>query len=89
MSRSKLTNDIKKLIIATLKIPAVKPDQISDDLVLFENDLLDLDSLDALELVMAIQQQFSVIISDQNHAFNILRTVDSIADFIEDQQKET
>ncbi|MEN8190013.1 MAG: acyl carrier protein [Thermodesulfobacteriota bacterium] len=86
MSRAKLCEDIKNNIITTLKIPDVDPAQIDDDLVLFENDLLNLDSLDALELVMAIQQQFSVVISDQNHAFNILKSVNTIADFIEEQR---
>jgi acyl carrier protein len=51
--------------------------------MIFESKLLNLDSLDGLELVIAIQKEFGVTISDQNHALTILQTVNSIAEFIE------
>jgi acyl carrier protein len=88
MSAQELRLQIKKMIIDTLKIPEVQPEQIDDDTMIFESKLLNLDSLDGLELVMGIQKEFGVSINDQSHALTILQTVNSIADFIESQQNQ-
>ncbi len=87
MTAQELRLQIKKLLIDTLKIADVEAEQIKDDEMLFESEMLGLDSLDGLELVMAIQKQFNVAINDQHHAVNILKTINSIAEFIEDQKQ--
>jgi acyl carrier protein len=88
MSAQELRLQIKKMIIETLKIVDVQPEQIDDNDMIFESKLLNLDSLDGLELVIGIQKQFGVTISDQNHALTILQTVNSMADFIESHQNQ-
>jgi len=87
MTEENLRYNIKKMIIDTLKIPEVTPDEIEDDEMIFESEKLGLDSLDGLELVMGIQKEFSVMINDQNHAHIILQTVNSIAEFVESQKE--
>ncbi len=89
MADAQLCQQIKKMIVETLKLTDVQPNQIDDDEMLFESELLGLDSLDGLELVMAIQKKFDVAITDQHHAVTILQTVNSIAEFIVSQQSET
>jgi acyl carrier protein len=75
--------DIKKMIIDTLNIQDITPQDIEDDLPLFGGDnTLGLDSIDAIELVMAVQRDFKVRIDDQNLAREVLKDVNSIADFI-------
>lgn len=86
MSATELRFQIKQMIIDTLHIKDVNPEQIDDNEMIFESETLDLDSLDGLELVMAIQKQFDVTISNQNHSIVILQTVNSIAEFIESQR---
>jgi len=88
MSAQELRLQIKKMIIETLKIVDVQPEQIDDNDMIFESKLLNLDSLDGLELVIGIQKQFGVTISDQNHALTILQTVNSMADFIKSHQNQ-
>lgn len=83
MSAQELRLQIKKMIIETLKIAEVKPEQIDDNDMIFESKLLNLDSLDGLELVVGIQKEFGVSIDNQSHALTILQTVNSIAEFIE------
>lgn len=80
---TELKEDIKKLIIETLNIPDITTEDIEDDLPLFggENSL-GLDSIDAIELVMAVQRQFNVRIDDQNLAREVLQDVNTIADFV-------
>jgi len=87
MTADELRLQVKKMIIETLKIGGVTPDEIGDDEMIFENEALGLDSLDGLELVMAIQKEFSVTINDQSHAHTILQTVNSIAEFVESQRE--
>jgi len=78
-----LKTEIKELIISTLNITNVTPDQVQDDVPLFSpENALDLDSIDGIELVMAIQEKFEVRIADQNVARNVLESIDSIAEFV-------
>ena len=86
MSDQELRLQIKIMIIETLKIAEVQPEQIDDNEMIFESKLLNLDSLDGLELVIGIQKKFGVSINDQSHALTILQTVNSMAEFIESQQ---
>lgn len=89
MAADELRLDIKKMILEVLKIEGVQPEQVADDSSIFEDPLLDLDSLDALELVMGLQKRYKVAINDQNLARAILHSVNTIAEFIEKEQGET
>jgi acyl carrier protein len=73
----------KKLILETLNIEDVQPEEIVDDVSLLSGEnTITIDSIDVLEVVVAIQKKFSVKIRDQNHARLIVNTVDTIAEFI-------
>ncbi|HPT04726.1 MAG TPA: phosphopantetheine-binding protein [Bacteroidales bacterium] len=76
--------EIKQLIIDTLKIQDVKPEDVPDDAPLFGTDnVLGLDSIDALEIIMALQRKYNVRMDDQNLARFILTSINTIAEFIE------
>ncbi|MEN8157811.1 MAG: acyl carrier protein [Bacteroidota bacterium] len=80
--------DTKELILETLNIEDVRPDQISDDVSLLSGEnTITIDSIDVLEVVVAIQKRFRVKIQDQNHARLIVNTVDTIAEFVHSQQQ--
>jgi acyl carrier protein len=79
-----LRADIKKMIVDTLNMQDIKAEDIEGNLPLFGGDnTLGLDSIDAIELVMAVQREFKVRIDDQNLAREVLKDVNSIAEFIE------
>lgn len=78
----KLNREIKQLIIDALKIADVTPDDIEDDAPIFGNPKLDLDSLDAVELFVALQKTYGAKIDDQNLARDVLQSVDRIAEFV-------
>ncbi|HSH52003.1 MAG TPA: phosphopantetheine-binding protein [Bacteroidales bacterium] len=78
-----LKADIKNMIIETLNIEDITPEDIDDNLPLFGGEnTLGLDSIDAIELVMAVQRQYKVRINDQNLAREVLKNVNTIAEFI-------
>mgnify|MGYP001221660132 CR=1 FL=1 len=56
---SDLKHAVKEMIIQRLKLEGMTPDQIDDRAPLF-GDGLGLDSIDALELVLGIEQTFGV-----------------------------
>jgi acyl carrier protein len=57
---SDLVIQIKELIIDSLGLEDITIDDIGDDMALFGDDGLGLDSVDALELGLAIQKKFGV-----------------------------
>ena len=54
-----LRQSIKVLIIESLNLEDITPADIDDDAPLFGTDGLGLDSVDALELGLALQKKFS------------------------------
>jgi len=78
------------LIILTLQFKNVKPEEILDDVSFFSGEnTIKIDSIDSLELVLAIQKQFSVRINNQNLARVIINTVNSVAEFVYSEYHKT
>jgi acyl carrier protein len=71
---------IKQAIVRSLKLP-ISPDEIQDAAPLF-GEGLGLDSIDALELVLELERSFGVVIGDEQTGGKVLRSVDSIAEFV-------
>jgi len=61
----------------------VTADEIADDAPLFGPGGIGLDSVDALQLVVAIEKNFGLKIGDQSKAKEILQSVNTIAAAIE------
>ena len=79
--------EIKVLILETLGITDVDLAKIDDEKPLFGSDnALTLDSVDGLEIIMALQRKYNVRIGDQNLARSIIGSVNNIADFITKEQ---
>lgn len=82
-----LKHEIKVLIIEATQIPDTRPEDIIDDAPLF-GEGLGLDSIDSLEIVLALQQKYNVMMDDQNLARVILQSIDTIADFIRKEKEK-
>lgn len=81
-----LEEQIKKIIIDSLELEDITVDDIIDEEPLF-NDGLGLDSIDALELGMALKKHFNLNLSknkEENKKY--FYSVKTIADFIRTQQ---
>jgi acyl carrier protein len=85
---TELKHEIKVLLIEATQIPDIKPEDIIDDAPLF-GEGLGLDSIDSLEIVLALQRKYGVEINDQNLALFILQSVNTIADFIQKEKAKT
>lgn len=80
-----LEEDIKKLIIKSLELEDISVEDIEDEEPLF-NDGLGLDSIDALELGMAIKKKYNLTLSsDKDENSEIFYSVKTLADYIRGQ----
>jgi acyl carrier protein len=84
LAAGNLKQEIKRAIVASLRLP-IDPDEIGDETPLFGGGL-GLDSIDVLELVLELERSFGVSITDEQTGTRVLRSVDSIADFITAQR---
>ncbi len=76
-----LVLELKKLIINTLKLEDIAPADIEDDAPLF-GEGLGLDSIDALELVVALEKTYNVFIPDSEVGKKVFRSVNALAEFV-------
>jgi acyl carrier protein len=76
-----LHTEIKQALVRSLRLP-IPAEEIGDSTPLF-GEGLGLDSIDVLELVLELERSFGVTIADQDTGARVLRSVDSIATFIE------
>ncbi len=77
-----LVSRLKSLIVATLKLEGVRPEDIPDEEILIGSPRFGLDSVDALELVLALEKEFGVKIGSSEESRQALATVNSLAAFI-------
>jgi acyl carrier protein len=85
MSDDTLRANIKQAIIRSLRLP-ITAAEIGDDVPLF-GEGLGLDSIDVLELVLELERSFGVAIRDEETGARVLRTVNTIAEFVEANRK--
>ena len=81
-----LVLELKKLIIATSKLEEISPEDIEDEGRLF-GEGLGLDSIDALELVVALEKTYHVAIPDSKVGERVFRSVTTLAQFVREQSQ--
>ena len=82
MDRESAIARIKEIIVSSLDLEDVSPADIETDEPLF-GEGLGLDSIDALELGMAIKKEFGAVFSkDPAESKRICRSVASLADHV-------
>ena len=82
-----LKPQIKQMLVENLMLQ-VTAEEIGNDQPLFGPGSLGLDSVDALQLVVALEKNYGVKISDPQVARKTLQTVNNIADAIRQSQKQ-
>ena len=82
MQRSDLKHEIKKLLVSELNLSGRDPASIEDEAPLFGSDGLGLDSLDALQIAMLVEEKFGVRVPEGDEARPIFRSVSSLSEFI-------
>jgi acyl carrier protein len=78
-----LKSDLKVLIIAECDLD-ITADEIGDDDTLFGSDSpIGLDSVDALQISIAVQNKYGVVITDSKVLRRVMKTINTFADYIQ------
>ena len=78
-----LEMELKRLIVSSLKLEDLQPEEISSDEALFGDEGLGLDSIDALELGVALRKTYGISIETVNEEIRRhFRSVSTLAAFI-------
>jgi acyl carrier protein len=81
-----LMEDLKTKIIAHLNLQDIAPDDIAPDDSLF-NSGLGLDSIDALELIVLLQQEYGLKITSAEEGKKVFTSLRTMAQFVADNQQ--
>lgn len=63
---SALHEEVKAVIISALNLEDITPEDIEDDMPLFSEEGLGLDSIDGLELGLALKKKYAITLSAEN-----------------------
>ena len=86
--RGALELELKKLIIESLALEDIEPEEIVTEDPLFVEGL-GLDSIDALEITMALEERYGVAIEDDAELNKqIFASVAALAAFVADNRKQ-
>ena len=77
---------VKQLIIDALRIEGMAPADIDSDAPLF-GDGLGLDSIDALQLVVAMEKEYGVVVPDAATGTKVFLSVRTMAAYIAEHRK--
>ena len=82
-----LQSKIKELIVKRLKLE-IKPEEIDNAAPLFGTGL-GLDSIDALELVVGLEQEFGIKVKDKEVGKEIFTSVNTLAEYVKKKKGES
>ena len=86
MNLEKIKQEIKEMIIEECEKDEFEPSDIKDDVELFSPQSgLELDSLDALSISMALKKMYGVRLGDSKEFRRTVTTIEKLAEFIQSE----
>ena len=77
-----LKEDLKKQLIEQLNLEDLQVSDIADDALLFKDDGLGLDSIDALELIVLLEKYHGIQVVNPDEGKEAFLSVNTMADYI-------
>jgi acyl carrier protein len=84
---AQVRKDLKEILVKELSLEDIVPENIKDDEVLF-GEGLGLDSLDAVEIVVLLQRNFGIEVSDMTKGKEIFYSIDTLSRYIYENRKQ-
>ncbi|MCE6991335.1 phosphopantetheine-binding protein [Dyadobacter sp. CY323] len=81
-----LKEDLKKQIIEQLNLEEVTPADIADDTLLFNDEGLGLDSIDALELIVLLEKYHGIQVTKPEEGKEAFKSINTMAEFIRNRK---
>jgi acyl carrier protein len=83
---ARLHDELKRFIVRRLRLEHVDPAGLADDAPLVGGGL-DLDSIDLLELVVGLEKEYGVKITDVAEGRRALATVTTLAEYVASRRR--
>jgi acyl carrier protein len=80
--------DLKKELIARLNLEGMTPEDLDENSPLF-GEGLGLDSIDALEIIVLLEKNYNIKITDPKEGRKIFHSIKTIAEYIEANKAAT
>ncbi len=77
-------NDLKQLLVENCMLK-IKADEIGDEMPLFGPEGVGLDSIDALQITLAVEKKFGIPIKDPATARQVLQSLGTLRDWLRRQ----
>jgi acyl carrier protein len=77
---------LKRILVVELNLEGITPEEIDDDEPIF-GGRFELDSIDALEIVYQVEQNFGIPMKEMNEARAAFQSINTLAAFIQARQK--
>lgn len=81
LSSERVRRDLKVLLVAKLRLRGVAPESIGDDDPLVKGPL-GLDSIDVLEIALAVEERYGFKVSDESLGKEAFRSITALAEFV-------
>ncbi len=81
MNKDSLISELKEFIIDTLDLDDMNPEELDNDKSLIAEDI-GLNSIDLLELTIAIEKKYNIKIGNAETAQKVFQSVNTMADYI-------
>lgn len=78
--------EFKEVLIKNLNLEDITPDDIDDNDALFGEEGLGLDSVDSIELVLTIEKEYGVKITDSTLYETIFSSVQNLLNYINENR---
>ena len=86
MDLEQLKYDLKAMIIEECEKEDITPDDVPNDVELFsEESGLELDSLDALQISMGLQNRYGIRLGDSKEFRRVVTTIDALAELVKEK----
>lgn len=83
-----LIEKLKQELIEALNLEEITPEEIDPKAPLFDKGGLELDSIDALEIILILERSYGIKIENPGKGKEIFYSVQTLADYITTHQKK-
>jgi acyl carrier protein len=74
--------ELKRLLVENLSLEDLKPEDIGDDMNLFGEDGVGLDSLDGVEVVVVLHRHYGLDVKAMQKGRDVFRSINTLAPYV-------
>jgi acyl carrier protein len=81
-SLESIKKELKRLVVENLSLEDLKPEDIKDDMSLFGENGVGLDSLDGVEIVVLLRRHYGLDVKAMQKGREIFRSINTLAPYV-------